>query len=533
MKKHFLFLPLFFLVFLTSCGQKTPSSVNQKVLHMNVHQDPSTMDPRKGGDWISCVMHFNLFEGLMRLNPDGSLTPAQAESIEISPDQLVYTFHLRDTVWSNGDPVTAQDFEMSWKNILSPHFSSPNAHLLYPIKNAERMKKGNCTSQDVGIYAPDNKTLVVTLNYPTPYFLHLVAFSVFFPVSYKTDAHVVGWAQEAGTSFVCNGPFSLKKWRHHHEAVLQRNPFYWNRQNITLDQIHVSMISDGNTALKMFENGLLDIIGFGISPIPADALAKYAQKGLLHTNHYPGTTILCFNTNQFPFHNLHIRKAFALALNRKEIAENIAGPEGELATSIIPPALKLSASSYSVDNYNLFLAKQHFILGLQELGISSKEFPPITYSYAATGNNETLAQAIQEQLTHNLGITIYLDKGDYKTHMDKLTLRQFELAQSFWVAQYRDPMSILERFKFKMNGKNYPGWENSTFIDLLDKSVFTSHPEERARLLEQAETLLIEEVPLLPLYHWSSTFMTQPHVSGYETSNNGVFDYSHLRLAEH
>jgi oligopeptide transport system substrate-binding protein len=524
---------LLFMVLFSSCQKKEPSPVKQKVLHINVHQEPVTMDPRKGSDWISTVMHFNLFEGLMRCNPDGSLTPAQAESVDISPDHLVYTFHLRDTVWSNGDPVTAQDFEMSWKKILSPEFPSPNAHLLYPIKNAERMKKGELSSEAVGIYVPDDKTLVVILEHPTPYFLNLVAFSVFYPVSHKIDINDSNWALEAGPSFVCNGAFSLGSWKHHNEVIFQKNPLYWNKKEIALDQIHVSMIADSNTALQMFENGALDILGLGISPIPPDALLKYAAKGLLHLNHFPGTTIICFNVDKFPFHNLHIRKAFALALDRKEVVENIVNSEGELAISFIPPGLKLGISLSFLDNCNLFLSKQHLAAGLKELGLSLEEFPPITYSYTSTGNNHALAQAVQQQLSHNLGITVNLDKSDYKTHMDKLSARTYELIQHFWVAQYNDPMNILERFKYKTNTKNYPGWENATFIQLLNKSVLDSTPEKRAQTLELAEALLLEELPLVPLYHWASAFITQPYVSGYETSANGAFDYSHLHLGAH
>ncbi len=514
----------------SSCQKKEPSSATQKVLRINVHQEPVTMDPRKGSDWIGSVMHFTLFEGLMRFNPDGSLTPAQAKSVDISNDRLVYTFHLRDTVWSNGEPVTAQDFEMSWKKILSPDFHAPNAHLFYSIKNAEKMKKGEAGPEDVGIASLNSKTLVVTLEKPTPYFLNLVSFCTFYPASHEVDTSTPNWALEAGSSFVSNGPFSLATWKHHNEVTFQKNPLYWNAKDIQLEQIHVSMISDGNTALQMFNKGALDVIGLGISPIPPDAILKFAKKGLLHVNHFPGTTILCFNVHQFPFNNLHIRKAFALALDRKELVENIAGPEGEIATGMIPLGLKNGTSLSFLENCNRLLAKQHFAMGLKELGISLKEFPTITYSYTSSGNNHALAQAIQHQLTSHLGIKVNLEQSDYKTLMDKLSSRSYEIAQSFWVAQYHDPMNILERFKYKTNTKNYPGWENPTFAQLLDKSIFDPTPEQRAKTLELAEALLLEEMPLLPLYHWSSAFMTQPYVSGYKTSANGVFDYSHLKL---
>ncbi len=521
---------LLLMVCFASCHKQAPPTLKPKILHMNIHQEPATMDPRKGSDWISSVMHFNLFEGLMRLNPDGSLTPAQAHSVDISEDLLVYTFHLRETCWSNGKPVTAQDFEMSWKKILSPHFPAPNAHLLYPIKNAEKVKKGELSFEELGVYSPNNKTLVVTLEHPTPYFLNLVSFATFFPVPYNIDSQLPNWACDAGSSFVCNGPFVLEQWKHHNEIVFQKNPVYWNIQAIQLEQIHIDMIADGNTALHMFENGKLDIIGLGISPIPADALIKYAKQGLLHVNHFPGTTIVCFNVHKFPFHNQHIRKAFAYALDRAEITQNIVGPEGITAYDIIPPGLKNDMSASLLEDGNVLLAQQHLAAGLKELNLSLQDFPTITYSYTPTGSNHALAQALQQQLEQHLGIAIALDKSDYKTHLDKLTSRNFEFAQSFWVAQYRDPMNILERFKYTTNIKNYSGWENPTYIELLEKSILASTPEERLATLTQAEALLVDEMPLIPLYHWSSAFMVQPHISGYETSSNGVFDYSHLQI---
>lgn len=521
---------LLVVIFFSSCQQKKPATLKPKILHMNIHQEPSNIDPRKGSDWISSVMHFNLFEGLIRLNPDGSLTPAQAESVDISTDLLVYTFHLRKTFWSNGEPVTAQDFEMSWKKILSPDFPAPNAHLLYPIKNAERAKKGEVPVEDVGIRSIDDKTLVVTLQYPVPYFLNLISFSTFFPVSYKIDTQVSDWTSDATPSFVSNGPFSLESWKHHNEMILQKNPLYWNRQSVQLDQIAISMIADGNTALHMFENGELDIIGLGISPIPTEALTKYAKKGLIHLNHFPGTTILCFNLDKFPFNNLLIRKAFAYALNRKDIVENITGAEGSVAQEIISPGLKNGISSSFLEDGNIFLAQQYLAAGLKELGLSLQEFPAITYSYTSTGTNHALAQAIQQQLAQHLGISIQLDRSDYKTLLEKLSTRTYTLAQSSWVAQYRDPMNILERFKYKSNIKNYPGWENPVFIQLLNKSILDRTPEERLKTLELAEAILIQEMPLVPLYHWSSAFMVQPYISGYETSPDGVFDYSHLQI---
>ncbi|HVW99391.1 MAG TPA: ABC transporter substrate-binding protein, partial [Candidatus Babeliaceae bacterium] len=179
----------FFLILtlLASCGKPEAPSKKLHILRMNVNREPVSMDPRQGSEYVSSTLHFMLFEGLMRLNPDGSLTPAQAKSVEISDDRKTYTFHLRDTKWSDGTPVTAYDFEKAWKKILSPHFAAPSASLLYAIRNAEKAKRGTISLEDVGIHSTDPRTLIVELESPTPYFLSLVSFCVFFPVKQTAD----------------------------------------------------------------------------------------------------------------------------------------------------------------------------------------------------------------------------------------------------------------------------------------------------------------------------------------------------------
>jgi oligopeptide transport system substrate-binding protein len=516
----------------SSCGKNAEPPKKAAVFRMNINREPPTMDPRKGSELISSAMHFIMFEGLMRLNPDGSVSCAQAKSVEISDDRKTYIFHLKDTYWSNGTPVTARDFEYSWKKILSPDFPASNAHLLYPIKNAEQVKKGNISLDAVGIHSVDDKTLKVELENPTPYFLDLVAFCVFFPVNAKVDSEKPDWAYNANPSFISNGPFVLKSWKHNDEIVFEKNPQYWESYQILLDQIHVSMIPDENTALHMYENGELDIIGLGISPIPTDALKKFQQMGLLQTQDSPGTTIICFNLNRFPFNNKNIRKAFAYAINRQEIVENLTQLGEEIATSIIPPVLKNKTQIAFFKDHDVASAHEFFKKGCQELGIDPKKFPEIVYSYSTSEANHKLAQALQNQWAKTLGVKIQIQNTEHKVLLDKLGSRNYEIAQSLWVAQYNDQMNILERFKYKNNPKNYPGWENSDYIRLLEQSTCDLTPEDRLKTLELAETLFIEEMPLAPVYHWRTAFMLKPHLTNTEFLPNGAFNYSRICYAD-
>lgn len=523
------FISFLLIVLFASCGKgsEAPKS-STSVFRMNINREPLTMDPRLGSELVGSAMHFIVFEGLMRLNADGTPRPAQAKSVEISDDRKTYTFHLRETLWSNGDPVTAIDFEIAWKKILSPDFPAANAHLLYGIKNGEAAKRGDVSLSEVGIHAINEKTLVVELENPASYFLDLVSFCVFFPVNHKIDEQNPNWASEAGSQFVTNGPFKLASWKHNNELVFEKNPFYWEANQVFLDQIHVSMVHDENTALHMFENNQLDIIGHAISRIPTEMIHELHKKGLLQTQDSAGTSVVWFNNDKYPFHNKNIRKAFAYAINRQEIVENITQLGEEVATNIIPPVLNRNKKPSLFKDNDTAAARLFFQKGLEELGITAEEFPVVTYSYSTSDASHKLAQVLQRQWSKALGITVALQNSGHKLLLDKLSDRSYEIAQSFWVAQYHDPLNILERFASKENVKNYPGWYHPEYVRLLQKSTIDPSREERFKTFEAAEALFIEEMPVAPIYHGKSAFMMKPNFSLPNRSPGGPFDYTRL-----
>jgi len=393
------------MIFTSSCGDHH-SSKRIKELKINIHDEPHTLDPRKGGDVISSSLHFMLFDGLTSLNPDCSTSPAVAETIDISDDSLTYTFHLRDSFWSDGSPVTAYDFEKAWKDILNPSFPAVNAHLLYPIKNAEHAKKGLTSLDEVGIKAQDAKTLVVDLQHPTPYFLQLTSFCVFFPVNSKIDRSFPDWANRADKHFVGNGPYVLKTWKHNDEIILEKNDRYWAKNDIKLDGIRISMVSDGMTALHMYENNELDMIGAPLSPIPIDAHAELIKKGSLRVSPVAGTTICTFNNNRFPFNNANIRRAFSLAINRETIIKNVTQLNELVATGPIPPVLKNHKNKMFFRDNDQIQAQEFFKKGLAELNIQPSDLDEITYCYSISEINHKIAQALQQQWFEVLGVKV-------------------------------------------------------------------------------------------------------------------------------
>ena len=530
-KLQLFLLGIAILLWSSSCEQKSSITSKEHVIRLNIKEEPATLDPRKGGDVISSHMHFLLFEGLVRLEHDGTISPAQAESYEISEDGTVYTFHLRDATWSNGAPVTAYDFKKSWLDILDPTFPSLNAHLLYPINNAERAKKRMMPLEEVGIEARDAKTLVITLEQPTPYFLELASFCVFFPVNAAQDVAHPNWAYNAGPQFVSNGPFILKEWKHNNEIVAVRNPYYWDQSRVLPDQVHFSMVDNETTALELFENGQIDMIGEPLCPLPTDALASLKLKDKLIKHPVGGTTIIAFNTTQVPFNHPKIRKAFSYAIHRQEIVQNITQLNQQVATSAVPSVLKGSHSKVFFQDNDVEQARQLLEEGMEELGINRQEFKKITLVYSSSDLHHKIAQALQRQWVETLGIEIALENAENKVLMNKLTHRDFSLAQTMWVAQYNDQMNILERFKFRDNAKNYAQWENQQFVDLLNHSFYQTG-EERLSTLEQAEEIFLNEMPIAPIYHWDLAYMVNQDLKGVKLTPIGDIVFEALNLHE-
>lgn len=502
----------FFTLGSQGCSRKDlPSKQSRGKFRMNIQRDPSTLDPRRGGDVVSSHLHFMISEGLTRLDENNETSPAQAKSIDLSADGTTYTFHLRDCKWSDGTPILAEDYEYSWKTILSPSFPAINAHLLYSIKNAEKAKKGLVPPDEIGVKAIDEKTLVVQLEKPTPYFLQLTSFCVLFPIKKSLDLSDPDWIYRTDSTFVSNGPFSLKNWKHKDELVIERNPFYWEKDEVTLDEIQMSIIDNESTALQMFEKGSLDIIGAPLSPIPIDSLRTYLKNDNLSIYPTAGSTFIAFNTDQFPFHNQNMRKAFSLSLNRTAIVDNITQLDEEIALSTIPSVMKNGRKSAFYKDHDVELARKYFELGLKELGIKASDLS-LTYNYTQTEIYHKVAQAIQQQWKDVLGITVNLENLESKVLIDKLSKRNYTFAQTIWMAQYNDPMNILERYKLKENLKNYASWYNEDYSNLIDRSFYTKNAEERAAVLEAAEQIFMEEFPICPIYHWKFAVMVQPHV---------------------
>ena len=513
------------LIAAAGCQKKTDSSrLRQQELHLNLHSEPPCLDPRKSSDTTSISIINMCFEGLMSKSADGGLKEAVAESYSISDDKKIYTFLLREAFWSDGNPVTAFDFEKTWKDMMDPAFPCDFANDLYVIKNAEAAKMKKCSVLEIGVRALDAHTLVVELEHPTPYFLELTATHALYPApTHITNAHA-DWAQDYSSRFVCNGPFRINEWRHHNFLSVVKNENYWDKECVKLEKITFAMIEDENTELSMFENGELDWAGSPLSNLPIDAMISLCKKGLVHTYPLAGVYYYVFNTRCPPFDNVNMRKAFALAINRQQIIENIT-QSGQLpATSIIPPTMRKDSREFFQDA-DVKEAQRYFQLALTELNITKEQLPKICLSYNTMSSHHKIAQAIQEQWFNAFGIRVELANKEWKVFLDELRGHQFQIARLGGIANVNDPMAFLHLYKYLSNSINHSQRTNADFTELVEKSENTTDPEERLALLKKAEEIFVGEMPIAPIYFYTGNYLKKPYVKGVVLSEMSEMDF--------
>lgn len=510
--KIFKMLLVISLMLFFSCDKSVKSQ--KQILRLSLASEPPTFDPRKASDNISSLLTQACFEGLTILNGQQEPELAVAERYQVSEDQKIYTFYLRKASWWDGKPVTAHDFEFTWKATLAPTFPSAIAYQLYSLKNAKSAKEGVCSLNEVGVKAVDATTLVVELENPSPFFLKVLASSPFLP----TPAHLASlspnWACDCNEQFVGNGPFKLKQWRHQNALILEKNTFYWDEKNVGLDEIHFAIVEDENTNLSLFEAGELDWIGYPFSAVPLDALPILYEKKQVERFPLCSAYYYIFNTKEPPFDSTLIRRAFALAIDRQGIVQHVTQSGQIPATGIVPPYLWGEEVAHFAD-HNLVEARRLFQMALDEMGITAKTLPQIKLVYNRTEGHHKIAQAIQQQWFEAFGIRVALENLEWKVFLNQMRSRQFQVARMGWIATVDDPLSFLDQFR----NLNDTGWENETFNALVREAEETIDPTQRMRLLKEAEAILIAEMPIAPIYFYTGNYMKQPHVQGMHPSS--------------
>ncbi|WP_099354204.1 peptide ABC transporter substrate-binding protein [Fredinandcohnia onubensis] len=497
-------------------------------LRINISSEPPTLHPGLATDSTSGVVLNHAFEGLTRINKNGEAEEAMAEKINVSDDGKTYTFTIRDAKWSNGDPVTAHDFEYAWKWVLVPANQSDYASQIYnyidgakdaydtPDISIEKM-------ENVGIKAIDDKTLEVKLTNPTAYFLELTAFYTYYPVNSKIAKDNQDWANRVDESYVSNGPFVITD--KSSTITLEKNKDYWDADSVKLEKITMDMINDPNTEYQSFKKGELDWAGAPTSSLPTDVIPTLEKEGTLQKSPIAGTYWFKFNINKEPFQNENLRKALSYSINRKAIVENVTQGGQIPAMALVPSAIiKENEKGYFKDN-DVDAAKEHLQKALDELGLSDvSELPEIALSYNTSEGHQKVAQAIQDMWRTALGIEVTLNNAEWNVYLDTIDQGNFQIGRAGWLADFNDPVNFLEIFTVP-KGNNDTGWTNETFNNLLAQAAKETDKEKRLGLLKEAEQLVIDEMPIAPIYFYTNNWVQNDNLKGVVISPLGDVQY--------
>ncbi len=488
----------------------------EQVLYRGIGSEVSDLDPQLATGLAEQCVDSALLEGLVTEDPvDLHPVPGVAESWDISPDGLIYTFHLRaDARWSNGDPVTAGDFVASYRRMLTPSLGAENAVLFSAVRGAEAFHQGRLTDFGrVGFAAPDARTVQITLAHPAPYFLDLLTQMPWLPVHLPTIAQY-GAPDQRGNPwtrpgrFVGNGPFVLKAWRPHQEIVVEKSSTYWDAARVRLQAIHFLPIDSQDAEERAFRAGQLHIT-YTLPVGKVDAYRRDAPQ-FLRADPYFNTYFLRLNVRRPPLDDERVRRALGLAIDRQAIAEHILRGGQRPATSLTPPVLA-GYTPPTVVTTDPEAARKL----LAEAGhAGGRGLPPLELLYNTSENHRLVAEALQEMWRRELGVDVQLVNQELKVVLAERRAGQYTILLFDWVGDYLDPGTFLDVWRGD-SGNNHTGWSSREYDSLLADAARTADPSARAVKLQQSESLLLAAAPIIPLYFNTHVFLIQPSVHGW------------------
>ena len=494
---------------LSACGDRTTAPADLVFIN---GAEVGSLDPAQVSAQVDGRVVTSLFEGLMRYNSQGRAEPGVSLEPSVSPDGLTYTFPFRDTArWSNGEPVTSRDFMLSWNRFLRPATAADYASIFYCIKNAEAYNTGKITDfNEVGVKAPDDRTLVVTLENPVPYFKDLIAFMAFCPIHVPTFEKLGATYFKPG-QLVGNGPYQLKEWRLNDRIRLERNPTYWDAANVKMASVDVLPIDNPSTAVNLFLTGGSDLMmDKGLIP---NALAdELRKKPYFHHKPFLATWFIRFNAKRKPYDDPRVRKALTLVLDRDRIVNAVTRLGEVPAFTITPPG--------TGDNYQPPAGLRPDIAEAKRLLAAAgfpdgRGFPVLSFLYPSKfPSDRGIAVELQSMWQRHLGITVALTSEEYKTYLDSQKKVDYDVCRSSWVGDYNDPNTFLDMF-LTTSGNNRTGWSSAAYDALISLAAAEADATKRYAILKQAETQLIEtECVIAPVYHYVGVQFYQPEFLG-------------------
>ena len=482
----------------------------------NLAVEPQTIDPVRNNAVDGSNVIFNLFDGLVRIGFDDAPEPGCAERWEVSEDGMTWTFHLRKGLkWSDGKPLTAEDFRYGLLRLLDARNASPNAYMAYFLKNGEAFFNGKAGSEDVGIDVPDDATLRLRLENPAPLMLDCLSFYAFAPARADVvEQDPRGWATKP-ESLVSNGPFVLSEWKHNSELTLTKNPNYWDADNVKIDKVRMVMITDSNTALAAFKAGKVDLL----DRIPPQMTPQLIQSGEAKVAPALGTAFCVFNVARAPFDDPRVRKAFTLAIDRRTMVEKVTLGGQKPAVAFIPYGIpgvgsdrdfRAEGGTFLPERADPEAAKKL----LAEAGYpDGKGFPKVAYKYNLSSTNKAIAEALQAMWKQNLGVEVELANEEWKVFLNTREQGDFQIARHAYVTIFFDAGSLLEGW-VTGSPKNVARYSDPEYDALIRDSLKQMDRSKRMEDMHRAEAILMRDLPVLPLYFYSTPYMQSARVKG-------------------
>lgn len=503
-----------------STGSTAPApTAGPKEITINLGSNPPEMNSILTTDSTSGNVLRHVITTLTTLDTADNAQPGVAKSWTISPDGLTYTFDLRDDMkWSNGEPVTAHDFIFAWTQVLTPANAAEYSYMGFAFKNGEKFFKGECGIEEVGFKAEGDYKLVVTLENPIPYFLSQLAFYTFAPVNEKTFNEMGGFEKygKEANQMVYNGPYVMTEWKHEDKIVLEKNPNYYDATNVDIDKITMMMIKDSNAALNAFLAGDLDMVG--VTGTQRDTVAANG----IELKHYSdgSSWYLEYNTAKSkPLQNKKIRQALTLAIDAESFTKNVVKNDSIPAYSFTNPAITgadgkpFSDSVGKLINRDIATAKKLLEEGMKEAGVTIADMNKLVYITDDTDTAATHAAFFQNQWKTNLGVEIQVEQMPFKSRLERMTNKDFDIVMAGWGPDYNDPMTFMDLW-VKDGGNNHTSWSNARYDEIIKLCSSEPDPMKRQELFIEAEKILADECPVGIIYNRMRDFVTSDGLTG-------------------
>ena len=508
-------------------GRPAPSVLaDEQVVYRGNGEEPETLDPHLAEGIPAAHILRDLFEGLTTVFPDGKVVPGAALRWNISRDARTYTFYLRrDMVWSNGDPLTADDFVFSLRRAADPKTASNAANMLLPIQNAREVLAGELPVEKLGISILDEYTMQITLTGPTPYFLGLLAHPVSYPVN-RSNIEEFGKQFSRPGNLVSNGAYVLRDWIPRVSIELEKNPNYREAEDTIIERVFYLPIEDQATEVKQFRSGELD----WTNEVPNNQF-KWLQKHYadeLVISPWMGSYFFGFNLTQEPFiDNPSLRMALILAIDRQILTDKVTQFGEQPSFALVPPGIdgyvpfSPEYADWTQDERN------HEATRLYEQAGYSEDRPlRVEIRYNTSDNHKKIALAIASMWKQALGVNATLVNEEFRVFLQNREQKVVtQVFRAGWVSDYNDPYSFLELFRTEF-GRNDYGYSNSTFDALLDEVGTERIRARRERLMFEAERVLMSDHVIIPIYTYVTKRLVNPHLRGWQ---NNVMDHHATR----